>query len=390
MDKELNSSRFHPGTHNYDDHKRHYHRRGGGYRRGGGGYNRHHPHTHGHHRHDSRRGRGGRGGGGGNRSNRVSTSSTKVDPTKAMLAQLTGMVAKIGDLSSVTEDIVNVVENAQNLASVLCGDNAELFLSFEKPSEGNNGIQAGQESSNGMEVENGGEQVTSNVNGGSNDTAISKVIKPIDAAGPTAALIVHCAASLPLQTPAYVTLTKEIELSAPDSHANFAQRCVTYALDIVQNDLKSLVVADSSTDVLLRLKLLMRYLCMLEKIGILTSDESSCCDEICLNMIDLVKDENTNTRVKLSLLYLLLSSLPYYATIKDENIGFATEVIDIVESSWLPRVKKLFAPGIGVKAIYLKVEQKEEEDEEDEEEGKSNGLGRILLHETYSKGFTFK
>ena len=368
MDEELGSSRFHPGRHSYDDNRRHQQRRGGGYRRGGGrGHHRHH-------RQDHRRGgRGGRGSGGsgGNRANRVSTSSTKVDPTKAMLAQLTGMVAKIGDLSNVTEDIVNVAENAQNLASVLCGDNAELFLKFEKPRDkGNVSSEQGGAGLSAMEVEGGTGEISSaeNDNQATIATTVSseKVISPIDAAGPTAALIVHCAASLPLQTPAYVTLTKEIELNAPDSHVNFASRCVTYALSIVKNDIKSLVALDRSVDILLRLKLLLRYLCLLEKIGVIGSDGNSCCSEILSNMFDLSKYENTHSMVKLSLSFLLMSTLPYFAMIKDGNTNFATEVIEAIESTQLPQVKKLFAPGIGIQAVYLKNEQKEDEGEEED------------------------
>lgn len=130
MDQALNSSRhgnshqtpqFHPGNTNYGDRGGNRHGGGGGgYRRRGRGRG-HNYHNRGHsNRHRGSDHHHGGGGGGGNRgprnsANRVSAQGgTKVDPTKAMLAQLSGMLAKIGDLSSVEE--VNVGENSKNLA----------------------------------------------------------------------------------------------------------------------------------------------------------------------------------------------------------------------------------------------------------------------------------
>ena len=269
----------------------------------------------------------------------------------AMLAQLTGMVAKIGDLSNVAEEIVNAGENARDLAAVLCGDNAGLFLEFEA-----------QPKSVKMEVDGSGVKVESNENG---ESAVSNV-SPVAAAGPTAALIVHCVTSLPLQTTAYVTLTQEIESNAPESHSNFAGRCVNYALWMLKTDMETITKSldENAEEVLLRIKLIMRYLCMLQKTGVLSREGSTICENILVNMLQVAKDASTDLFLKISFAYLLLSTLPYSSKLNFDNSDLSNEILVFAKNEVLSDVKKLFKPGIGVKAVYLKIEQQEDEDDE--------------------------
>lgn len=305
-----------------------------------------------------------------------------------MLTQLTGMVAKIGDLSNAAEEIVNVKENAQNLAMVLCGDNAELFLKYEtsQPVDGsakendnvvNNGGSdgPGDTAMKDDEVE-GDSSMEKIVSANTSDTTS---ISPENAAGPTAALIVHCAASLPLQTSAYVTLTQEIESNAPASHANFASRCVTYALFLFEAGLKQLMNGkfegvDTNT-LTLRLKLILRYLCMLEYTGLLgglgdgVDESASVTSSILTTFLNIVKSENTKMMIKSCICYIMLSNLPFYCKLDESRHSLAQEILSTVKLEVLDKeigIPRLFIPGKGMNAVYLKEEQMDDDELDDD------------------------
>ena len=55
-------------------------------------------------------------------------------------------------------------------------------------------------------------------------------------------------------------LTQEIESNAPESHSNFAGRCVNYALWMLKTDVEIITKSldENAEEVLLRIKLIMR------------------------------------------------------------------------------------------------------------------------------------
>jgi len=211
------------------------------------------------------------------------------------------------------------------------------------------------------------------------NTSDTTSISPGNAAGPTAALIVHCAASLPLQTSAYVTLTQEIESNAPASHANFASRCVTYALFLFEAGLKQLMNGkfegvDTNT-LTLRLKLILRYLCMLEYTGLLgglgdgVEESASVTSSILTTFLNIVKSENTKMMIKSCICYIMLSNLPFYCKLDESRHSLAQEILSTVKTEVLDKeigIPRLFIPGKGMNAVYLKEEQMDDDELDDD------------------------
>jgi len=401
MDQALNSSRhgntphFHPG--NYDRGGHHRHGGGGGYRRRRGRGHHHHGHR-GQHHHSHHRGGGHHHHGGGgyrgdnnrgprNSANRVSAQGgTKVDPTKAMLAQLSGMLAKIGDLStssgggagvSSAEEEVNVGQNSKNLAGVLCGDNAELFLNYEKNIiEGEANTTSAEAMTNADETMGEG-ATTENHNGDADammdnnamETSTNSNKTPPNAAelaGPVATLIVNCAATLPLQTSAYVTLTADIELQAPDTHTGFAGRCIDFACVMLLRDLEAIVMQSGTAATpacFLRAKLVLRYLSLCASVGLLNWDQFT---QFITEWTNVAQTAYTNGHVHafVSLAYLLVSTLPYLA---QSEQGFDAEgsVLSILRPGLQDEACTAFRPGVGLRALYLKSEQADAVDDDD-------------------------
>ena len=256
---------------------------------------------------DGRYGNGGRGGRGGGRSggagaarqpaNRFTTETVTVDPKRAMMRQLTAMVAKMGDLGGAAEvaSAAQLVQNAatnnnnhvvddnddgdddgvsmmrpvvkavgtnvHDLVEVLCSvNNAKLFLKFGIDHDVENATNniAGETNNNARDDNNNddddiGDRSMETVDleedkyGSSTkkdnittSTIITKttIIDPSQEAGGLGTLLLSCSSNLPLQTPSYAALTLGVDTMAPhETHAGFALRCVTLGLRLLGRDL---------------------------------------------------------------------------------------------------------------------------------------------------------
>lgn len=400
MDGQLSSSRYHSND---------YHRRGRG--RGRGGYNANRR-GRGHRRDDTRYHPYRRGGGGGGRrqpANRFESkeSSDNIDgPGSAVSKQLAAMVAMISDYNSCanasqtmeSEDTIKaqeetpkmrgvlrtVVQNIEDLVSLVCNpDNSSLFLDF--------GRMQGDE------------------NYGTT---------PVDAeheAGPLATLISSCAATLPLQTPSYAALTLSIEENIPktgqeNDFSGFAERCVIMASRRLADDLDKTcgvvllsgdpVKTETSNDYVqsfTRAKLLLRYLALLARAGILDNtimedqDLDASVNMTSLSLATLLqllveaasrakfmsdgsKVANASyTNVSVLLCALVLSTIPFSVQVLPED--FVMKLLTKI-SAIIDNYKSPFQPGRGMLSILLKKAQIEEsvddstiEEDDDDEEG---------------------
>ena len=409
---------YHSRDNGYRRHRgggggRHYNRRGGGRyndrRNGGGGYQ-----------------GGGYHGGGPNRnrgprrphpSNRFDNQTESVDPQTGMVNQLKSMVSKMSDLiqianklqeeggSSVSSGddsrqeenimIKQISQNIQGLTEVMCKeDNAGLFLKYTPRA------------------------------------ADAKEISAKDEAGTMASLISSVTASFPMQTPSYVGLTLAIEENAPEAtepggltFKGFAGRCVAIACQRLVADLdkmcgvislldSSLTVEpctesseDGSVDAYLRAKLLLRYLALLARVGIVRGfqegegEEEEKPWEKHLSVLGLLKvlvgaatcaihaagndcmDASTRETYRNAaylVTALVLSTIPYTVQyIPQKEVDALLTSVQELLNGYL----SAFQPGGGSMAILLRkelteegigeAEESDEEEEEDEEEDSS-------------------
>ena len=357
MDGSLSSSRYGPadrgdgsgdrggGYGSYQNSNR----RGRGRGRGGGGggsrdNRRHHPYGgYGNHGTSNFRGGGRRGSRPpGNRYQ--SNQTTSIDPETAVQRQLAALVSRVGELKDHTPEHSSVGEgndpqqrpimqavqkNISDLAAVLCSEsNAPLFLKFDKDSQ-----------------------------------------SPVVAASRLAALLVNCAATLPLQTPAYVALTLAVHRQAPPEFQGFADRCIDYTLAIVSQYFDQAIEQGDKACVS-PLQHLLRYLALLGKANLVEGyDEEHMEDPTTVMglLLILVKaairtgDKNTSILLR----YCVLNTLPYVMTYIPRTL-IATHILTPLEDDW--QYASAFAPGVGAHALLLKSEQKEETEEDDDED----------------------
>lgn len=326
----------------------------GGFRGGrGGGYR---PYDNPNHR-----GRGPRRPG-----NRFAPEQQQQDPKHELMQNLIKMINRVGSLPTDTDNnssessversvVAKQAENIQQLTKVLCGASADLFFQTD-------------------------------VNSRRTDQQV----------GPLAAGIIHAVAVWPLQTPVYAALTLSVHEAAPIS--GFASRCLDYAMRLFARDLDSLVLVPSSSDVaflgrsdrphaVLRLSLILRYLALLAKLGIVTQhmdqpvvpaathqQELSLAGllEALVQAANQAHDRYANRRTAYLLAMLVLTCIPYVRGLL-ENDWIQEILMEPIERI-LETYVSTFAPGLGATAILLKGEQMEDigadgtEEEEDEDD----------------------
>mmetsp|Transcript_5691 Transcript_5691/g.13402 ORF Transcript_5691/g.13402 Transcript_5691/m.13402 type:complete len:996 (+) Transcript_5691:185-3172(+) len=325
------------------------HRRGG---RGG----RHHRNRRGgrggRFRHQPYNSRGPRRGRGGHSSNRFGGSGpTQLDPETILVRQVASFISRAGELKNLKPAAnaemrpveSTTANNINDLTPVLCAqDKVEMLCKFQAP---------------------------------------ETPAKPIDKAGKLGHLVVSCAAGLPLQTPCYAALTLSIhEQLKGGPYQGFAKRCVDYAMRNIGRDLDViLLLGKEKAQASCRAKLLLRYLAILGKIGVVRSFESEASadpnkmtvfDLLCL-MVDLAKaagEQHKNMAAASVLVFLVLSTLPYI--VGSVPPGAISEKLLSPIESFLQAYKSTYAPGVGMTAVLLKEEQAEEDDadEDDDEE----------------------
>jgi hypothetical protein len=410
MDGELGSSRYGPqggregggdgggyrgGGNDGGGHRG----RGRGYnRRGRGGGGRHHnnrrQHPYNNNNNNSNRRRGGGGGGPRAPGNRFSSNTTtSVDPALAMQRQLAAMVSRVGELkeppdyTALPDDenapppmravMQAISKNIQDLATVLCGEaNAGLFLKFEK-------AQEQEPLSIKAESDTMADETPSVVQ--------AATIAPAAAAGPLAALLVNCAATLPLQTPAYVGLTVQVHRQAPADFAGFGNRCIDYVLHIVAEHVDRLLSPQSDDDskrCASEVLHLLRYIALLGKAGLIVgydADEDELLDPASSTtttttvfglLVTLTKASvkatasASNAHAGILLRHLILSTIPYVLDYIP-RMAVSTHIMAYFEDVDTTPYASAYAPGVGSQALLLKSEQKEEglqDDDDDEEE----------------------
>ena len=349
-------------------------RRGRGRGRGGPGRGRgyrHQPYN------NRSRGGGGGGGGGQRPSNRFGGSQAAQDPQTAMIRQVSSFVSRVGEFKNITKETpkedtglgLNAVEattagNINDLVLVLCSED-KLDMLFRYQQE----VQP--------KVEEGNDNTTRPT-----QLPASKAEEKV---GKLGHLVVSCAAGLPLQTPCYAALTLAVHEQIKESQwTGFAARCVGYAMDNVARDLDEILSTGKNVaHGCCRIKLLLRYLAILGKMGVVQGFQSEqAADPNKLTIFGLLSTlveaakiaKQRNAAVITHLLaYLVLSTLPYVmGYVPQESIN--EWILKPIESLF-EDYKSAFTPGLGRTSILLKDEQddgdaniEEEDDEEDEEE----------------------
>jgi len=410
----------------------------GGYRGGGGGGGRFHRggRGRGHHPYGGRG--GGRGGRGGEnrQSNRFYAEPQLHDPRSNLLKQLNSLLHQVGQLPDPTATnasaeppneltatpesqrwvVQTMSKNVTSLSSVLCGK-AHLFLQSEP-----NSVDASM------------------------------------VAGPLASGLVQAAAVGPLQTPCYAALALAVQeqdsvmnMTPPEESMNaatpgsseFASRTVQYAIRVLARDLDTILLVEPPPQeapppdfrnsninrttstvepepmarIVLRVRLVLRYLGLLTKLGVVApqqhvnanDDEDhqhdasfdpvvSATNHQPIGFHGLLQSlvqaasllwqggggvgDKTNADLAVLLAYIVYSVMPYLA-IGAASSGFWQEQILQPLQSILDTYQSEYEPGVGPKSILLKYEQSdpavgeeedddEEDDDDDDDEGASS------------------
>ena len=339
-----------------DGHNRNY--------RGGGGRHRHQRRggRGGRHRHQPYNSRGPRGP--PRQRNRFGGGQKQVDPETLMLRQVASFVSRAGELKNIKESSMpelrpvesTTAANINDLTAVLCAqDKVDMLLKFRQPAS---------------------------------DT---DQVPPIDKVGKLVHLVVSCAAGLPLQTPCYAALTVSVHEQVKGTQwEGFAGRCVEYALLNIMRDVDAILFLDEDrAQSACRAKLLLRYLAILTRIGVVKPFDGYQSNPIRLTMFSLLTllidlataaiEKENNSAAAGVMVFLVLSTLPYVTSLIPSD-SVADKLLKPIEAI-LQKYKSTFSPGSGLTSILLKDEQLEddedEEVEDDEEDEDDDTQGQI-------------
>ena len=328
---------------------RHRHYRGRGRGRGRG--HRHQPYNNNRSRYNG----GGRGRRPGNRFG--AGSFAQQDPQAAMLRQVYSFVSRVGEFKNIRESeapageqqglrpvVATTAGNINDLVTVLCSpDKMDMLFKYQPAS----------------------------IPG----------IKAEEKIGSLGHLVISCAASLPLQTPCYAALTLAVNEQIKGSQwEGFAYRCVQYAMHKFIVDLDTVLgTGKSVAHAACRMKLLLRYLAILGKIGIVKGYEpppEGAPDFNKLSVFSLLlvlvetakvsKTRNLPSTVAQLLISLVLSTLPYVMEYIPQE-AIAELLLKPIEEMFR-NYKSIFTPGTGCTSILLKGEQDDGEDMDDDDE----------------------
>lgn len=327
------------------DNRNHQHRGGRHHRnrRGGRG---------GRHRHQPYNSRGPRRGGRGGSGNRFGGGQqAQQDPETALVRQVASFVSRAGELKNIKESTVpelrpvesTAASNVNDLTPLLCApDKVEILLKFQ--------------------------QTTTDL----------QQAQPLEKAGKLVHLVVSCAAGLPLQTPCYAALTVSVhEHIKGGQWDGFASRCVDYTMVNIARDVDTiLLLGQDQAQAACRVKLLLRYLAILGRIGVVKVFESDISsdpnrltvfDVLCLlvEMAKVAAGQHSNNAAASVLVFVVLSTVPYITDFVPP--GAVNEKLLSPIESFLQTYKSTFMPGIGITSILLKEEQHEDDDIDDDE-----------------------
>lgn len=216
--------------------------------------------------------------------------------------------------------------------------------------------------------------------------------QPEDKVGKLVHLVISCVADLPLQTPCYAALTLAVHEQVKNTtHQGFAMRCLQYTMLQIAKELDMTLLASNPKPAksTCRLKLLVRYLCIMAHMGLVTAyDGETTVDpnhmtifgfiSVLVDAATAAADQFHNFATASWLTLIVLSSVPYL---------IETQIIpnDVIENrirkpleQLLTNYKSTFTPGTGITAVLLKEPQVEEDDEdqddaEDDEDEEGEG-----------------
>ena len=333
---------------------RHRYHRGRGRGRGRG--HRHQPYNHNRSRYNNNHGGRGRGRPG----NRFGAGSfAQQDPQVAMLRQVYSFVSRVGEFKNIRESEAPAGEqqglqlrpveattagNINDLVTVLCSqDKLDLLFKYQPASM--SGIKAEEKIGN------------------------------------LGHLVISCASSLPLQTPCYAALTLAINEQIKGCQwEGFAYRCVEYGMHNFIVDLDTVLrTGKNVAHAACRMKLLLRYLAILGKIGIVKGYDippEGAPDFNKLTIFGLLsvlvetakvsQARNLPVTVAHLMISLVLSTLPYVIEYVPQD-AIAELILKPIETMF-QNYKSTFTPGTGCTSILLKGDQDDGEDMDDDEE----------------------
>jgi hypothetical protein len=364
---------------------------GRGYYRGGGVGGRHNNRYHGGRGRGRGRGRGHRnqpynnnnrsrynnnhgGRGRGRPGNRFGAGSlAQQDPQTALLRQVSSFVSRVGEFKNIRESEpaaegqqglqlrpveATTAGNINDLVTVLCSqDKLDMLFKYQHAS--------------------------------------MPGIKAEEKIGNLGHLVISCAASLPLQTPCYAALTLSVNEQIKGCQwEGFAHRCVEYAMHNFIVDLDMIFrTGNNVAHAACRMKLLLRYLAILGKIGVVrgydttpegTSDFSKLTIfgllSVLVQTAKVSQERNLPVTVAHLLISLVLSTLPYLIEYvpQDDIEESILKPIEIL----LQNYKSTFTPGTGCTSILLKSEQDDgedmdDDDEEEDDDDEDDGSGQV-------------
>lgn len=220
-------------------------------------------------------------------------------------------------------------------------------------------------------------------------------IKAEEKIGNLGHLVISCASSLPQQTPCYAALTLAINEQIKGCQwEGFASRCVGYAMHNIIGDLDMILhtgknVAHASC----RMKLLLRYLAILGKVGVVKGYEEAPGGTSDFNKLSIFgllavlvqtakvsQERNLPATIAQLLISLVLSTLPYLIEYVPQDA--IEELILKPIETLLETYRSSFTPGTGCTSILLKGEQDDgeemdDDDEDDDEDDEDDSGGQI-------------
>ena len=331
------------GRHGYHGSggRHHRNRRGGGR---GRGY-RHQPYNN--------RSRGPRHG----RSNRFGAGHTYQDPQTVMIRQVSSFVSRVGEFKNLKESqqpdiravVATTATNINDLTAVLCAeDKLEMLLKFQGPSP----------------------TVMT-------DSEVPAPLRdnPSESVGKLVHVVVSCAAGLPLQTPCYAALTVAVhERVKGTQYEGFADRCVQYAVLNISRDLDSILLLGTyRAQALCRAKLLLRYLAILGKIGVVKGydEDAAGSDSEKITVWGMLRyfveaASAAGGGSAFILCALVLSTTPYIMDYVPVSV--VSEKLMQPMEALFESYRSSYSPGIGMSSILLKDEQLDEDDDADDDD----------------------
>jgi hypothetical protein len=216
--------------------------------------------------------------------------------------------------------------------------------------------------------------------------------------GKLAHLVVSCVADLPMQTPCYAALTlavhEHVKGNAP--FEGFASRCLQYTMLQIAKELDTTLLTSNATASrsTCRLKLYLRYLCLLANIGMVVGHEGETTVDpnqmsvfgfitVLVDAASAAAEQFNNPTAGYWLALVVLSTVPYLTELPSVSRDGIEEKILRPLGQLLSGYRSAYTPGTGMTALLLSQPQVEDgdeaevDDEEEEDDQEGDGSGQI-------------